>query len=899
MTGPAGSEDRPAPAPDPKSPAAATDIDPRLAPIFEVFHPGSVKGKRWVRIEVSSGGWDWKEEGWLIEDGKDSVVVLSAQGTPHTFRKPAPGERRPKREGKRILRGDDSATEPDTAWDIQSGSFPAFCKQFLKKGIPERKESDGADGVFRFFADRSEQEAVIIDGCRYAVWARQVGDNDLARNLYALASRAHKKYASTYIAEDAKDLHRLIADKLAADYRTRAISAAHSGAARAEVLKTWEIPASIPYHSERDQARTMVEGYRSLITEDKVWKEPAPEALAKMTSAQKAAYWMYHLRDADAYQTSDPGHCDVVSDRSFFSARRSEKKPNPAAELVKLGTDALPLVIAHLDDTRPTRCQGHWRSFAPDSYYLLRYCDCCQQIFEAITGRTIFESRTTVSTPANDGKEKECKARAERWWRDHQRKGEKQMLLEATRTGDSDSCRQVERLVKKYPEEAFDAITQGVRNASEGWIRTNLIWNLCKLKDPRVADFLVHELSGPHRSARVLAASQLMDRGHREGLRALIAEWKGLGAAEYDAARFEENTPFENLVSSLLHSGQAEAVDAVRTDLRKKSLYLRWHVVQTLPESRREGEKKQEPEPVRQAIDRLLVEALNDTEECDIRAIRWQERDIYGAPVGDLAATVLARRWQKPKAFDPTADFRTRRAQRVALANLWREQNGLPLLTPPPSLKIEPVPEKIVAPLVSAISSDSQRRKALANLEAVGLPALPAAKKLLASLPEGRAAYKEVESLAARLRTTVQEVSIAPDSRPVPADLRRKFESWEGKRVTAEGIVDAVLTTVDKLPADAFGIHVALEHPGDDTGLTLIVTLAELRPLSARGREKNWQSYEAVRVGGKKTHGRTCCTYKAFTPDELKEFTEALRGALAAPPRESLSVRFGVAVDRK
>jgi hypothetical protein len=338
------------------------------------------------------------------------------------------------------------------------------------------------------------------------------------------------------------------------------------------------------------------------------------------------------------------------------------------------------------------------------------------------------------------------------------------MLLEATRTGDGDSCSQVERLVKKYPDDAFDAITQGVRNASEGWIRTNLIWRLCELKDPRVADFLVNELRGPHRGARVLAASELMDRGHREGLRALIAEWKRLGAAEYGIEEFEERTAVENLVSSLLHSGQAEAVDVVRTDLRKKSRYLRWDVVQSLDASRREGEKKREAKPVRQAIDRLLVEALNDTEECDGRSIRWQERDIDGAPVGDLAATVLARRWQKPSAFDSTADFCTRRAQRVALTNLWREQRGLPLLTPPPSLKLGPAPEKTVAPLVAAVSSDSQRRKALAELETIGLPALPAAKKLLASLPEGRTVHREVEGLAARLRTTVQEVSFAPDS---------------------------------------------------------------------------------------------------------------------------------------
>src|SRR5262249_42533160 len=158
------------------------------------------------------------------------------------------------------------------------------------------------------------------------------------------------------------------------------------------------------------------------------------------------------------------------------------------------------------------------------------------------------------------------------------------------------------------------------------------------------------------------------------------------------------------------------------------------------------------------------------------------------------------------------------------------------------------------------------------------------AKKLLVSLPSSHPAHKDVQRLTAHLRTIVQEISFAPDSRPVPPELRRQFDSWKGKQVTVEGMIDLVLTTLDKLPADAFGIHVALEHPGDATGLTMVVTLAELRPLSSRGKDKNWQSYEHVRIGGKRIQGRTCGNYKAFEPADLKEFADGLRTALSAPP---------------
>jgi hypothetical protein len=83
--------------------------------------------------------------------------------------------------------------------------------------------------------------------------------------------------------------------------------------------------------------------------------------------------------------------------------------------LVKLGKQALPQIIAHLDDPRPTRCLGYWRSVAPETHYLLRYGDCCQQIFEAITGHTIYQRQHTAGYPIRAGRGKECRARAEQW----------------------------------------------------------------------------------------------------------------------------------------------------------------------------------------------------------------------------------------------------------------------------------------------------------------------------------------------------------------------------------------------------------------------------------------------------------------------------------------------------
>jgi hypothetical protein len=396
-------------------------------------------------------------------------------------------------------------------------------------------------------------------------------------------------------------------------HRIGAICGGHGGTPRQELLEAWQALAKIPHHAYVAEAKEMAGHYQSLIAEDKAWKEPDKAAWEKMPVKQKVAYWMYKLRDLNMRQWSDPGQCYVLGD--FFGRLNDDdkKNPNPAVELQKLGMDALPDIIAHLDDARPTRCQGHWRSYAPETYVLLRYGDCCQQIFEAITNHTIYDRTTTNGYPIADGKGKDCKARAEVWLENFKKKGEKQVLIEGTAAGDRDSSGHAKRLIEKYPEAAFDAIVQGIKKSSEKWIRSNLVSYLTTVKDERVVAFMLEELKGPALQARVIAAQALVDRGRDEGLRALVAEWKTLQAEDYGWGGFDDGWAVDSLVSSLIATGKLEAFQALGTDLRKKTLYLRWHVLETVARLGNDDRVKVSAE-ISQAIDKLLVDALQDTE---------------------------------------------------------------------------------------------------------------------------------------------------------------------------------------------------------------------------------------------------------------------------------------------
>jgi len=148
---------------------------------------------------------------------------------------------------------------------------------------------------------------------------------------------------------------------------------------RKKLLEQWQQLKLLPHHNMQNKAQEMVSHYKSLIKEDSNWVEPLPEKLKTMDDEQKIRYWLYRLRDLDMGQHSDPGACYVLNE-IFWEV----SEVNPALELKKMGETAIPYLIEHLSDSRPTRCKGHWRSYWPEGHYLLRYQDAAIQILNEI-----------------------------------------------------------------------------------------------------------------------------------------------------------------------------------------------------------------------------------------------------------------------------------------------------------------------------------------------------------------------------------------------------------------------------------------------------------------------------------------------------------------------------------
>src|SRR4029077_20857770 len=95
---------------------------------------------------------------------------------------------------------------------------------------------------------------------------------------------------------------------------------------------------------------------------------------------EQVAELIFQLRDQNGHPFMQPGSCDI------FDRFGGSKKDTAAHKLVKIGYDAVPQLIEHLDDQRFTRSVGFHRNFY-FSHHVLRVSDCALEILEEIAAQ--------------------------------------------------------------------------------------------------------------------------------------------------------------------------------------------------------------------------------------------------------------------------------------------------------------------------------------------------------------------------------------------------------------------------------------------------------------------------------------------------------------------------------
>lgn len=432
-------------------------------------------------------------------------------------------------------------------------------------------------------------------------------------------------------------------------------------------------------HIER--ARQSIAMLERLIEEDKKHVTLSQEQIDKLPLDQRIAELIWLLRDQNGHQYMQPGRCDVFN--------MSETGTSPAHQLLAIGDAAAPALIEALTDGRFSRSVGFHRNFH-FSHTILTVGDCAQQILNRMTGQNFYSPASTSGYMSNEDKMREVQKAAQKWWKDYQQKGKKQMLVDSIAAAKTPPGQLVEQLQKEAPDAVEAALLRGADNAQTEWLARQFVDALAGLKTPQASHRLVRFMKEhPKREVRLDAAGRLLNENHDQALPAILREWAAFSAADHR----EERGDFERLVILLVATGDTEAMKRLVERWEARPVPQRFEIVRKLGEwlgdpanSQTFTSVKARPASAeaKAAGIGLLARALEDTDARDGTGGSIGDFKYDNPRICDFALWSLHEIDPKKYAFSPRAERRQRDAERITAANLWRKEHDLPLLPPPP-----------------------------------------------------------------------------------------------------------------------------------------------------------------------------------------------------------------------
>jgi hypothetical protein len=410
-----------------------------------------------------------------------------------------------------------------------------------------------------------------------------------------------------------------------------------------------------------------------MIAEDEAHAKVAPKNLDQLPVEDRVHELIFQLRDQNGQQFSQPGWCDIFMD---------PRGTNTAAhQLVNIGYPAVPQLIDALDDPTFTRSVGFHRNFY-FSHTVLTIGDCAVAILQRIAGRSFYQPASTSGYMSNENKNLAARKLVETWWAEFQKKGEKQMLIEGTETGDDNAPAQAELLINRYPNVALTSLIKGTRAATDDWIKTRLMQLFEKFDSPEALAFLDQELHEGGGAPSVTAAAMLNHKGKPQAINVMIQEWE----KSPNTGPEDQHGPTE-LVRFLASVDSSEAIAALGRNLRDRHLNTRMAVVETVGEGGSGWYGPQVPKrslATREAVEELLVTALQDVGQVTGESGSRMGKSYTDPRVCDMAGFFLNQLWPERYEFNLSASLKARDGQRVQCQNVWRRAHNLSVLPLPP-----------------------------------------------------------------------------------------------------------------------------------------------------------------------------------------------------------------------
>ncbi len=306
-------------------------------------------------------------------------------------------------------------------------------------------------------------------------------------------------------------------------------------------------------------------------------------------------------------------------------------------------------------------------------------------------------------------------------------------------------------------------------------------------------------------------------------------------------------------------------------------------------------EKRKEPIPeVETAVEELLVTALADT---DARlGMSGGVGDIsYTDPrICDMAAYSLSKRFKNKYPFDFSVPLHERDGQLLQLQNTWRLANRVNLLPLPVPRTNPGLPSERTSPLLANVASaetSEQRKHAIAELENLGIRALPAVLEFSETLPPDQPVRSELVALASQLANVITEIVIESKSIPTCASLKQKLKSMENERLQSKNFVAVLVDTVRDLPKGTSGVTVTAYRFNDNTGVRLTIQLSQGDLPSDRSAVA-WRTHGNVEIDDVNLHnsfGSSSYDF-AMNRDLYEDIVKSIEKALNSPPNVTVQL---------
>lgn len=332
-------------------------IPARLQILFkrlDAFNRDKIKDARFVELELTEawyfggqvGNNSRTESAWLINQDDDSIVVLQEDLIPSTFNK----------KGTTTIPSNWSPT-PVRLKAVKDADFEKMCQELIKP----RQQEDEFQRMRREIRGAGPSRRLLI---AHAAWKK-----GLSKYCEPILSD-NPKFKNNFPEYQAEVL-----DDLAWLHLLRAVNLLMF-ADREEVLPHLRFVIELaPKSKYAVQAKDLLGHLEKMIADKK--KDDQKTNETELTTAE---LYVSQLKDLRCSQTGQPGFIDPTE-----GTVDGKLTPNPPTSKLKaMGMEAVPALIAALEDDTPTRTVYHWRDFAR-SRMVWRVSDFAWNILRDIT----------------------------------------------------------------------------------------------------------------------------------------------------------------------------------------------------------------------------------------------------------------------------------------------------------------------------------------------------------------------------------------------------------------------------------------------------------------------------------------------------------------------------------